>query len=176
MVKNLMFQVPLFSTMCIDWENKKNNLLKLYKNLTFNDEQYTDWIHNKKSNYCDEIEDIFKYELEQFENILKIKNIEIINSWFEKSLLNNYHSAHNHGATGYSAVCYIKFNKFIHKPLTFISPFGSFFTGTTLYYTPEFVEEGTILFFPSTINHYVTPNNSDIERLVVSFNMSFPSD
>ena len=33
------------------------------------------------------------------------------------------------------------------------------------------VEEGDLILFPSLIHHYTTPNQSDTERIVLSFNL-----
>ncbi len=172
MYKHVMFEIPLFSTKCSDWENKKNDLLLLSHKFDYNQEQYSDFYNQTENyNYNEKIDKLFSQEISYFKNIINIKSHKIVRSWFEKSLTNNFHSIHNHGPLGYSAVCYIKYNKEKHKPLIFTSPFFGFLDGFTLQYVPNFVEEGTIIFFPSSINHYVLPNSSDEERMVISFNL-----
>lgn len=80
------------------------------------------------------------------------------------------HSAHNHGSTGFSSVCFIEYDKKFHKPTTFICPFQDFITGQFNFYEPD-VNEGDIIFFPSNILHYAPINMSNKTRIVMSFNL-----
>ena len=43
-------------------------------------------------------------------------------------------------------------------------------TGEVIHYEPD-VEEGDLILFPSFIHHYTTPNQTDTERIVLSFNL-----
>lgn len=169
-----MFYVPLFHINCTNWEIKKQKLKQLCKNLKFNGEQYTDFDLNTVSSYGGDIDFIFEEEIKNFKKTFNFEHHRITSCWFEKLLKSNRHSIHNHGPIGYSAVCYVEYDKNEHKPLTFISPFNNFVDHSVLFYTPNFVEEGTIIFFPSTLNHFVDSNISEKERLVVSFNLQLP--
>ena len=64
------------------------------------------------------------------------------------------HAVHVHGATGFSSVCFIEYDKEDHKSTVFVSPFGNCVTGTLERYSPE-VEEGDIIFFPLKSLPYV---------------------
>ncbi len=166
-----MFFIPLFHTKCFNWQLKKNKLKNLCGKLNYDGYQYNDFSKHTTNLYINDIDCIFEEEIKNFKNINNIQHHKIVDCWFEKFLTSNYHQIHNHGPLGYSAVCYIDYIKTEHKPLVFISPFNNFLNHSVLFYSPEFVEEGTIIFFPSTLNHYVDPNKSENERLVVSFNL-----
>lgn len=70
-----------------------------------------------------------------------------------------------------SVVCYIKYDSTVHKPTTFISPFLNLEDGNVMEYQPSDVEEGTFVVFPSALAHYVPTNQSDVERMILAFNM-----
>lgn len=167
-----MFNVPLFNMKCTDWQNKKNKLLKISDNIIIKnkDTVLTDYIEQNKF-YCDQIVSIFEEELDIFCKESHIKHVTIQNAWFEIAEKNMYHGIHNHGAVGYSAVCFIEYDKELHEPTVFISPYDNFIDGSTLYYKP-YVDEGTLIMFPSMVKHYTTPNKNDKIRKVVSFNIN----
>ena len=174
-----MFYVPILHLKCKDWDMKQKKLLehietnsekiKYYEN----DNIFTDYFHNpKESNKF--FEELFDDELIYFIEKINYSTKEIHSSWIEISELTNYHRVHNHGAYGYSAVCFIKFDRNEHESTSFISPFLSFTDGNPLIYNPE-VEEGSIIFFPSSINHYTNPNTSEKKRMILSFNIRNPN-
>lgn len=170
---NKIFFVPLLQIECDDWINKKKILLDLLiDNESFikkDGNLYTDF-HNQKRKQID-VKNIFENELEQFKNSFNFQKLHIGNSWFEKAKKNQHHTIHNHSNYHYSAVCYISYCEQEHEPIIFVSPFNNLVYNTTMFYKPTDVKEGTIIFFPSVINHNTTPNNSEQDRLVVSFNM-----
>lgn len=97
-------------------------------------------------------------------------NLSTSEVWFQKYENGMNHAVHNHGPIGFSAVCFIEYNKNIHKPTTFISPFGNNITGELFRYEPD-VEEGDIIFFPSNLLHYAPTNLSEYVRIIMSFNL-----
>jgi uncharacterized protein (TIGR02466 family) len=131
------------------------------------DEHHTNFRKNEKFN----LSDIFDDEINTFKNEFNLKEIKPKHFWFEKCLKKEYHSPHTHGLIGYSAVCYVDYDENEHSPINFLSPFHNFLNGEPSLYVPSNVTEGTIIFFPSTLLHWVSPNNSEKERLVVSFNL-----
>jgi len=175
-MKNLMFYVPLFQYQIEDWEVKKRKLKEIYNqsDVIENDKSYvkTDYYKQGKEgfNHCKKIEEILNDEINLFKNESDLHEYKITGSWFELSLKGDYHEIHNHGSVGYSSVCFIDFDTSVHKGTVFLSPFDNFLTADTLQY-PSDVNEGTIIFFPSTIKHYTNPHNSIKERLILSFNM-----
>lgn len=171
-----MFSVPIYHNKIDSWEKIKDNILSVYSNIE-SDMQLLDnnpvntnyHIDNKK--IIENISNILKNEIEKFLINIGFGGCTIKTGWFEQSFFGNYHHPHNHGSTGYSAICFVKYDIEDHTPTYFISPFNNFVTGDDLNYFPNEIEEGSIIVFPSSILHYTIPNKSNKERLVLSFNM-----
>jgi Putative 2OG-Fe(II) oxygenase len=164
-----MFHIPIYQINCVNWALKKPKLLELCRNLSTSYCVSTDYFTNKSS-YDKEIEIIFADEIYSFTNQLQLKTARVQRAWFEMTEQHGYHGPHRHGQLGYSAVCYIDFDKNVHTATKFIAPFTNWLTGTDLVYSPDVVE-GTIVFFPSAILHYTEANHSQQTRRIVSFNL-----
>ena len=80
------------------------------------------------------------------------------------------HPLHNHGFGNLSAILYLDFDKELHQPTRFWQPLPDPFFGTIKHYQPE-VEEGDIVFFPSTISHECPASNSETYRSIIAFNV-----
>lgn len=95
------------------------------------------------------------------------------NSWFETATKLSRHEAHTHGPVGYSCVVFVEYDPQVHTPTIFLNPFLSSFFGNPNDYQPSnLVKEGSLICFPSPIIHYTQPNLSDVDRLILSWNMS----
>ncbi len=177
-MKNIMFSVPLFQYEINQWESKKEQLKKVYEeyNTSLQSQGYfevnTDYYDQMKNGfkYKEKIQEILSDEINSFKNESELKNYKVHGCWFELSLKNEFHVVHSHGPTGYSSVCFIDFDSSVHQGTIFVSPFNNFINGNILKYVSN-VSEGTIIFFPSIINHYTMPHSSSKERLILSFNM-----
>ena len=174
-----MFNVPFAIFDCIDWENKKQKLNELSQSQQIICEKQSDhtpvatdfYENDEGQSYCEEIAELFKREIHAFYNQLQIQDsMKISQAWFEFADQGMYHPTHNHGAIGYSAICYIDFDPKLHSSTTFIAPYNNFMNGQMLKCKLD-VTEGTLIFFPSVIHHYSTPNISDVTRKILSFNM-----
>ena len=174
-----MFYVPLILIQCEEWHKKKKKIEEIYKKQKKyidhfgNDDCKTDYFdvkENSKLAWNDQIDDIFFEELSIVKKQLDL-DLHVTLSWFEVSDYGDCHNAHTHGNSGYSAVCYVDYNSEFHKPTIFLSPFKNFIDGSDLEYAPSNIEEGSLLFFPSSILHYTRPNRSKIPRKILSFNL-----
>ena len=168
-----MFYIPIYHFALTDWNIKQQQLLEIYNSTTVvrdRNTMHTDYYHNQDW-YRDKIQMIFKNEIKEFNDDIKGEN-RVIGCWFETSKKGEFHTPHNHGSCGFSAVCYIKYNNSHHTPTQFISPYTCSNTGNYTDYTPE-VEEGSLIIFPSNVLHYTHPNRSDVERIILSFNLSY---
>ena len=162
-MKSIAFSVPIYKYKVQNWNVKKTQLLDLFH--SFNPKVVGNVItspFNIKTNILSE-------EIKLFEKDVGIKfySSEV---WFQKYNKNMDHPVHTHGPTGYSAVCFIEYDKDNHKPTTFISPFCNNFNGELTRYAPD-VEEGDIIFFPANLLHYAPTNLSKITRIILSFNL-----
>ena len=127
--------------------------------------------HKNSQKIIPKIAQLLEPEVTQFLRAISATSGTISAAWFETASKGDWHPIHDHGATGYSSVCYIRYNPEVHTATNFLSPFANFLTGSSMTYEPP-VEEGSMIFFPSAINHYTKPNASGEERTILSFNLS----
>ena len=157
-----------------NWKEKKKAILSNMGKVIHEDIPKGEFLETNFAEYSKEgdkmnVTSILEEELSEF--MIQVGGVVTINgSWIERSTKGMHHNIHNHGATGYSAACYVCYNRGIHSPTQFVSPFNHPITGEVMHYEPD-VEEGDLILFPSFIHHYTTPNQTDVERIVLSFNL-----
>lgn len=182
-----LYSVPLLHLKIEDWEYKKKSFFDIY-NIRSSDNNI--FKSNSKSKF--EVETDYHYnlseepstslsecivnnlsnELEIITNIYQM-DISVENCWFEKSVKGKYHSVHNHGHTGLSAVLFMKFDPKFHTPTVFINPMSaSDGRCGPQNEMPPGIREGSLIVFPAFVNHYTSPCETDEERIILSFNMS----
>ncbi len=172
-LSKMMFEISYFQLNVNDWNNKKIKLLSLMKDrkLNFVDSNYTTYNYNIDDvELSENVKIILNDEINQIKNIFGFDEYYIDNSWFQEELNGMFHTIHNHGY-GLSCVCYLEYDSNFHTPITFVSPYPDVFSGLCQYHTPSNVESGTIIFFPSVINHFTMPNKTDVSRKILSFNI-----
>lgn len=169
------FTIPFWQSKVKNWETKKNLLLALYdsnKQNMANGDQHTDY--NLNNGYHHQVESILMDDLLEARSELKLEdsNIRVNSAWFQLYEQYQHHTLHNHGLNGFSSVCYIEYDSSEHEPTRFICPFNSYKNNDIIEFIPENIEEGSIVFFPNNLPHYVAPNKSLKPRLILSFNLS----
>lgn len=177
MIKNYIekFTIPFWQAKVNDWEIKKRSLLNLYElhkaNMAVGD-QYTDY--NCSNDYHFQVESILMDDLLSARTALDLNDhpIRINSAWFQLYEQYQHHTLHNHGINGFSSVCYIEYDSTEHEPTRFVAPFNSHKDNNVIEFIPENIEEGSIIFFPNNLSHYVAPNKSMKPRLILSFNLS----
>lgn len=176
-----MFSVPLLHLKVQNWQEKKKSLIEIYNsrksqesvfkvaNEIFYDVE-TDYHHNydNEEGYEEEIANILLDELEVLADTFEC-SVEVSTTWFERATKNKYHAVHNHGICGFSAVCFINFNPEKHTPTSFLNPILC--DESQMSFQPGGISEGSLIFFPSYVLHHTEPNNSDEERIILSFNI-----
>ncbi len=102
----------------------------------------------------------------------------ITESWFTKTLHNQYAPYHNHGDSDISGVYYLNTNG-EDGDLKIRSP-HEMFVGNYLYSMITRgseagikLENGVLGLWPSILHHATNPNNTDHERISLSFNITF---
>ena len=102
--------------------------------------------------------------------------------WININDKNNYNEVHNHPMSFYAAVYYVRCRegqgkiKFCH-PMTYIN---NYFLSNNVVEYNQFnssmweisTKDGYLLIFPSYLNHLVTRNEIDQERISIAFNFS----
>lgn len=172
-----IFDTPFCHRTIKNWSEKKQSLLDLKSDKLQHIEIeniITDYRHssNKEFSYSEKIYEILKEEIDSVYDEFNLKNYFIRNSWMEVAERNMDHKVHNHGAVGLSVVCYIEYDHKVHTPTHFLSPFGEFENGSTRVFVPQGIREGSMIVFPSMLNHFTIPNNSDVQRTILSFNLA----
>ncbi len=173
------FNIPFYQIKVKNWEDKKKKLLNVYskiENKLITDDPvsfvYSDFRNQDYYNhYFNEITDILNDELTEFSIQSNLEEEVNITCWFQKYTQGCFHAPHTHGALGYSSVCFIEYDQNEHKPTRFISPIQIPTTGYFIDYAPNNVTEGTIIFFPAFLTHYVLPNDSKKIRIIMSMNI-----
>jgi len=174
-----MFKIPLLHLEVTDWETKKEQLKELFDFRGYNntevDGMTSDYLYKVDSGNIqknnDEIDRILLKEIGLFKDFFEFSDHEIIISWFQRTLNGQYHGVHNHGSSGYTGVCYIDYDPKVHEPTKFIAPFNHFIRTDTLHFSPSNINEGSLVFFPSVINHYAEANHTNVPRTILSFNL-----
>ena len=177
-----MFSVPIIRTQIKPWETIKEQILDIVERSEFKLDCYdggfqTDYYNDDNtvgSDYHDEVYEILKpYITSITQQCFNYSSPEKPSTmWSQKYTSNTEHTVHNHGNRGFSFILYLKFNPEVHKPTRFLSPFGDFFTGSVNHFDPQ-VQEGDLIAFPSNILHTSQRQNTDEERMILSFNL-FP--
>jgi len=114
-----------------------------------------------------------------FYDVLSVKKqteIYITESWLNKSIRDQMHHRHWHPNSVYSGIVILQADKdtgllnFItgqYQTLEYEIETPNLFNAKSMTFCPD---PGTILIFPSNLEHLVTPNASDLPRISLSFN------
>lgn len=134
-------------------------------------------------------DEVSKSAIDFYKNFgVQIRNHKFVNFWINISGKHNYNRLHAHGNCFLSGAYYIKVPKnsgnivFENPNLKVEDTFSSFFEGdgqvlikdynvynsTEWHFTPKV---GQLLIFPSYLRHYVEANQSDEDRISLSFNI-----
>lgn len=185
-----LYSVPLIHLKLNDWEEKKSILMETYEKVSSNKNSFrqegkdtftvlTDYHQTYEDQDFSTTEIINKYFQEELDFISEIFNcpIQVNNSWFEKSTINKQHPPHNHGNCGLSCVIFLKFDPKYHSPTIFIDPnLCSDSPMGPMNQMPPGIREGSMIIFPSYLTHYTLPNQTEVDRVILSFNMCFDKD
>jgi hypothetical protein len=66
---------------------------------------------------------------------------------------------------------YVEYDPKVHTPTTFVAPWQNPVDDTTSLAQPGNVKEGTLFIAPSWALHYVNPNQTRKQRIVVVFDL-----
>ena len=165
-----LFEFPSFIYQIDDWEFKKKSLLARINKSEFvrTDLQHfeTDRQTNGKT-YVRYLEEFLKPQLMQFCEEAKV-SCSISDAWCVKYQKGDHQTTHNHRGWGFSGLIHVEFDPEVHQPATFVSPWQNPVSDTTsLAQFPS--TEGLLKIAPSWALHFVPPNTSDKQRVVVAF-------
>lgn len=180
------FRLTFYQVSIENWSEKKKKLLDL---VDWDDEEclmddfFSDYYkniykNNMRAPYHEDFVNILKKDLNQFVYSVESSplnrykhnlSMEITNLWAQRYVDSQHMPPHTHEPAGFSAVLYAEFDGDYHEATKFWAPFKNTIDAMDYRFDPQ-VKEGDIIFFPSFLLHYATPNESDKRRTIFSFN------
>tara|TARA_B100000085_G_C18339477_1_gene429696 strand:+ start:102 stop:674 length:573 start_codon:yes stop_codon:yes gene_type:complete len=187
MDKIALFSTNIWKVNVEEWKNVKNDILDLIPNISDNYSSagrsanqfkqykpfYTDYFDldsEQLSEYRNKFLDLVSPYIKKFAKLTPKQRISSIRHvWCQKYGKLSHHRVHDHGSVGYSAVFYASVDESSGSGTYFISSYIDEYGER-----PEFkikVKEGDLVFFPSYLLHGSPLNESNKERIIISFNM-----
>ena len=189
------FSTPIYYNMIDNVDEVQTELLSHLEEISFHKPNKPDWDknaatfssgYNQGKNILDELKPpLFLNELQK--NIMlyfndlgfctKIANVDIVirESWFTRTQKNEYHHRHLHACSEMSGVYYVKTNG-NEGSINFHQPSKALFASRIFLNQTREIEHkpmvGKLILFPSLIEHHVVSNQTDEDRISLSFNMS----
>ena len=123
------------------------------------------------------IADVIDYHLKQYiPSEFHQRKYDIVESWFTKTLKNQYSHQHHHGRWDIAGCYYVQTNGsdgsiHFHNPTSLTASYiFANHVDQTVSYAPVV---GRILLFPAWLAHNVSENRTDSERVSIAFNIAF---
>lgn len=155
-----IFKISIYQSIVNDWQQKKKYL---HGNILSTLE--------KNNLFLNKFSEIFKDDLFLISKNFDLEEYKIIDVWSISYKKYDYHQVHNHRTVGLTGIIYYEYDEIEHEPTFFISPFNDPIRDVSLIYKPQNIKSGSIIVFPSFLNHFSNPNKSDKERVIVAFDI-----
>ena len=180
-----LFEIPIFRYQVDDWKNKKKevyswiNKTELIRrsNMTFLTDRAPLWPEVGKPRvpaqnrfYKEDFCDLFEPELKEFLKDTSLTEISVIDVWTVEYHYGDYQVPHNHRSVGVSGILYVNFNPKEHSATNVMQPWNDPVTDAASF-MDLMPEEGTMVFFPSLLLHFVNPNFSRNRRTTIAFDI-----
>ena len=189
---HLFFSTPIWSSKIENYQNVNNNMQNYITNLQKKDpdgvikSNFKGW-HSKNFDMKDEEPKKFIEEIKTNINTaindmdwsLQTQEVKISNMWAIINTKGSLNQKHHHSNSDLSAAYYVKAPKdcgdfMVSNPNAIsrnIFPKRETPTELNRLIAKHKVEEGDLLIFPAYLPHQVLPNESDEDRIVISFNL-----
>jgi uncharacterized protein (TIGR02466 family) len=182
------FPTPIYHDYVSNRDHINSELIKTFEKMSFEKQEFWGEKTHSVSDASFSSNFIEQFNLLEFQKEINLhvsqyvkllgssrSNFKIKSSWFTNTIPGEYTRTHNHSYSDISGVYYLKTNQ-RDGDLTFLSPnpclsltlFAKL--GDTVSYKPE---NGKIVLFPGWLYHSVTENDTDENRISVSFNIYF---
>ena len=172
-MRQILFEIPLFRYQVDDWKNKKKevygwiNKTELQRsNMSFLTDRGPLQDRFYKEDFCNLFEPEFKAFLQESE----MKEVGVIDVWTVEYHFGDYQVPHNHRSVGFSGILYVNFDPREHTATQVIQPWNDPVTDAASF-MDLMPEEGTMVFFPSLLLHFVNPNFSRNRRTTIAFDI-----
>ena len=167
-----LFEFPSFIYPIDDWPFKKKALLSRINKSEFIRTDLQNFETDRQTNrkiYVRYLEEFLQPQLMEFCKEAKV-TCSMSDAWCVKYQKGDYQTTHNHRGWGFSGLIHVEFDQEVLQPATFVSPWQNPVSDTTsLANFPPL--EGLLMIAPSWALHFVQPNTSDKERVVVAFDL-----
>ena len=171
MIPGNLFTIPMWSIPTLNFSEKKKQLEKLVKAFPEKKHGVQTFATNRQSDrsgFAQAFTNICSEELNMLSKRIK-KDIHMEDIWSVSYKKGDYHTPHNHGATGLTGILYLNMPK--DGPVTqYIQPWNDWQSDRTIYY-PLPVVEGTIVVVPKFVRHFTEPSKSKKIKRIISWDM-----
>ena len=171
MIPSSLFTIPMWSLPTLNFSEKKKQLEKLVKAFPEKKHGVQTFATNRQSDrtgFAEAFTNIVRDELEMLSKRIE-KDIHMEDIWSVSYKKGDYHTPHNHGATGLTGILYLNMPK--DGPVTqYIQPWNDWLSDRTIYY-PLPVVEGTIVVVPKFVRHFTEPSKSKKIKRIISWDM-----
>ena len=168
-----LFEFPSYQYEVVDWEFKKKGLLNRIHNNKFyrNDLQQFDTDRRSAGkSYVRYFEDFLRPELSEFCQEAQV-TCSMTDAWCVKYQKGDQQHIHNHRSWGFSGILYVKYDSKVHPSTVFVAPWQNPIDDRTLLNSFHNIVEGSLVIVPSFGLHFVKPNQSRKERIVIAFDL-----
>ena len=172
-MKAPLFEFPSFQYEIDDWDFKKKGLLNRINKQKFVRTELQTFETDRQTagkTYVHYLNDFLKDILWEFCQEAKV-TCSMTDAWCVRYQKGDQQTIHNHRGWGFSGILYVEYDPKVHTPTFFIAPWNDPRTDTTSLSFPSNVKEGTIFIAPSSCLHFVHPNTSRKERIVLAFDL-----
>ena len=172
MIKEELFNIPMWSTEIEDFFDKKKKIEKILKSIPEERTGIQTFLTNRhiiRESLSENFSKVFNEELSNLVKDLN-KNITIDDVWSISYKKDDYHMTHNHGSLGLTGIIYLNMPKDASNTY-YIQPWNNWISDKTNHLTFP-VKEGTMIIIPKFINHFTLPNKSKKIKRVISWDMS----
>ena len=171
MIQGSLFNIPMWRLPCLNFSKKKKQLEQLVKAYPEKKHGIQPFYTNRqydRSGFGDAFANIMETELEMLSKKIQ-KTIVLQDIWSVSYKKGDYHTPHNHGATGLTGILYLNMPK--DGAITqYIQPWNDWMSDRTIYY-PLPVREGDIVVMPKFIRHFTEPHKSKKIKRIISWDM-----
>ena len=180
-----LFEIPIFRYQVSDWKNKKKevyswiNKTELIRksNMTFltdrgplGSEVGQPRLPKQDRFYKEDFCNLFESEFKAFLQESEMREVGVIDVWTVEYHFGDYQVPHNHRSVGFSGILYVNFDPREHTATQVMQPWNDPVTDAASF-LDLMPEEGTMVFFPSLLLHFVNPNFSRTRRTTIAFDI-----
>ena len=172
-MKAPLFEFPSYKYVIKDWEFKKKGLLSRINKSKFQRTNLQTFETDRQTcekSYVRYMEEFLQPELFEFCQEAQV-SCGVSDAWCVKYQKGDQQTIHNHRGWGFSGILYVEYDPKVHTPTCFVAPWNDPTNDTTSLKFPKNVKEGTIFIVPSSTLHFVYPNKTRKQRIVIAFDL-----